>query len=144
MRNIKILITNINSVHIIKRFIERNKIQFNRNKLIEALYLNINFTLNNSKGCYIISYLIQKWGINSGIIFINVLLSNLEFFANRKQSLILIKKIMHICVKNFKLYMHYYNNNIYFIRNSCEYILLRNLKIYLSKVNSQTSFNKLV
>ena len=144
MRNIKILITNINSVHIIKRFIERNKIQFNRNKLIEALYLNINFTLNNSKGCYIISYLIQKWGINSGIIFINVLLSNLEFFANRKQSLILIKKIMHICVKNCKLYMHYCNNNIYFIRNSCEYILLRNLKIYLSKINSQTLFNKLV
>ena len=143
MSNIKILITNINGIHIIKRFIERNKIEYNRNKLIEALYLNINIILNNSKGCYIIFYLMKKWGINSGIIFINVLLSNLEYYVNKDQTVVLIKKLIYICLRNCKLYLRYCNGNVYVVYNSSEFIFLRNLKILFSKINNPALINKL-
>ena len=143
MSNIKILITNINGIHIIKRFIERNKIEYNRNKLIEALYLNINIILNNSKGCYILFYLMKKWGINSGIIFINVLFSNLEYYVNKDQTVVLIKKLIYICLRNCKLYLRYCNGNVYVVYNSSEFIFLRNLKILFSKINNPALINKL-
>lgn len=93
-KNIKKLLKSIHGFHIIKRLIEHNKNIFNKNKLIQVLYLNFNIILKNSKGCFIINYLIKKWGINSGIIIINELISNFEYFYNNKQSAILINKII--------------------------------------------------
>ena len=46
-KNIKQLLKNKNGVHIIKRLIKHNKTNFNRSKLIQALYLNIYKILNN-------------------------------------------------------------------------------------------------
>ena len=60
-KNIKQLLKNKIGVNMIKRLIEHNKTNFNRNKLIQALYLNIYKILNTSNGCYIIYYLIQNW-----------------------------------------------------------------------------------
>ena len=62
LKNIKKLLKNENGVNIIKRLIEHNKTNFNRNKLIQTLYLNIYKILDTSNGCYIIYYLIQNWG----------------------------------------------------------------------------------
>ena len=113
MNNIKILITNINGIHIIKRFI------------------------------YIIFYLMKKWGINSGIIFINVLFSNLEYYVNKDQTVVLIKKLIYICLRNCKLYLRYCNGNVYVVYNSSEFTFLRNLKILFSKINNPALINKL-
>ena len=135
-KNIKKLLKSINGFHIIKRLIQHNKIIFTRNKLIQVLFLNFNIMLKSSKGCYIIYYLIDKWGINSGIVFINELISNFEYYYNNnKESVILINKIILLCKKNCLLYMLYLNANMIDLSNCSEFIILKTLEILISKFN---------
>ena len=75
-----------------------------------------------------------KLGINFGIIFINILISNLEFFADNKQSSILISKILSICKDNILFYV-YKNVNINQIYNFKECIILRTLVLLIRKFN---------
>ena len=141
--SVKKLLKNINGVHIIKRLIEQNKNSFNRNKLIQALYSNINKIINTSYGCYIIYYLIKKWGINSGIIFINVLIYNFEFYANNKQSAILIYKVISICKDNLLLYLHD-NVNFNKVYNCNEFIILKILILLFLKLNIYNEVGKVL
>ena len=135
-KNIKKLLKWKNGFHIIKRLIQHNKIIFTRNKLIQVLYLNFNIMLKSSKGCYIIYYLMNNWGINSGIVFINELISNFEYYYNNnKESVILINKIILLCKKNCLLYMLYLNANMIDLSNCSEFIILKTLLILISKFN---------
>ena len=92
--------------------------------------------LKSSKGCYIIYYLMNNWGINSGIVFINELISNFEYYYNNnKESVILINKIILFCKKNCLLYMLYLNANMIDLSNCSEFIILKTLEILISKFN---------
>ena len=142
-KNIKKLLKNKNGVHVIKRLIEYNKKSFSRNKLIKALHSNIDKILNESNGCYIIFYLIKKWGIDSGIIFIKILISNFEFFANNEQSAILIYRIISICNDNILLYLRI-NPNINNLYKFNEYIILRILSLLISKINNNNGVRKIL
>ena len=142
-KNIKKLLRNKNGVYILKRLIEYNKNNFNRNKLIQTLHSNIDNILETSNGCYIIYYLIKKWGINSGFIFIKKLISNFEFFANIKQSSFLIYKISSLCKDNLLLYLQI-NPNVNILNNFNEYIILKILVLLILKLNNCNGVGKIL
>jgi len=142
-KNIKKLLRNKNGVYILKRLIEYNKNNFNRNKLIEVLYTNIYNILETSNGCYIIYYLIKKWGIDSGFIFINILISNFDFFANNKQSVFLIYKIYSLCKDNLLLYLRI-NPNINDLDDFIEFIILKIFTLLIFTHNSGNEVGKIL
>ena len=143
-KNIKKLLKDKNGVNIIKRLIEHNKNSSNRNKLKQALlHSSIFKILNSYNGSYIIYYLIKNWGIDSGIIFIKILISNFEFFANNKQSAILIYKIISFCRDNLLIYLHNNAivNNFY---NYKEFIILKILTLLIYRLNNSNGEGKIL
>ena len=143
-KNIKKLLKDKNGVNIIKRLIEHNKNSSNRNKLKQALlHSSIFKILNSYNGSYIIYYLIKNWGIDSGIIFIKILISNFEFFANNKQSAILIYKIISFCRDNLLIYLHN-NASVNNFYNYKEFIILKILTLLIYRLNNSNGEGKIL
>ena len=75
----------------------------NRSKLVEAFYPNLLEISKSSSGSYIIQYLIEQWGIDTGLKLIHFCILNFEAFAINKHSANLINKIILICLKRNSL-----------------------------------------
>ena len=131
--NIEKLLQNPNGLNVIKRIISFNKIKNNRIKLLEAFYPNIHTLLISLNGSNIIYYLLESWDIDIGINFVNILLSNFEFFSTNKYSSKLIYKIIKLY--NNKSFTYNYYTNLSSIINLKELIILNNFKRILFQPN---------
>ena len=131
--NIEKLLQNPNGLNVIKRIISFNKIKNNRIKLLEAFYPNIHTLLISLNGSNIIYYLLESWDIDIGINFVNILLSNFEFFSTNKYSSKLICKIIKLY--NNKSFTYNYYTNLSNIINLKELIILNNFKRILFEPN---------
>jgi hypothetical protein len=118
---------------VIKRIISFNNIKSNRIKLLEALNPNIYSILRSLNGSNIIYYLLESWDIDIGINFVNILLSNFEFFSTNKYSSKLIYKIIKLY--NNKSFTYNYYTNLSSIINLKELIILNNFKRILFEPN---------
>jgi hypothetical protein len=143
--NIEKLLQNPNGLNVIKRIISFNKIKNNRIKLLEAFYPNIHTLLISLNGSNIIYYLLEDWGIDIGINFVNILLSNFEIFSTNKYSSKLIYKIIQLCINKCSLSLSIYNNNNRNLSNFInlnEQIILNNFKAILFEPNKISNIYK--
>ena len=81
--------------------------------------------------------------IDSGIIFIKILISNFEFFANNKQSAILIYKIISFCRDNLLIYLHN-NASVNNFYNYKEFIILKILTLLIYRLNNSNGEGKIL
>ena len=143
--NIEKLLEDLNGVYVIKRMISFIQDINNKRELIEALYTNIHLILKTSNGCYIIYYLLEQWGIDIGINFVNILISNIETFSENKYTTDLIYKILLICTKRYTFdeyhndinisTIHSYNNELMILKTFKELLFDPNKlsKVYPNK-----------
>ena len=142
--NIQKLLQDSNGINVIKRIISFKNIKSNRIKLLEALNPNIYSILRSLNGSNIIYYLLEDCGIDIGINFVNILLSNFEIFSTNKYSSKLIYKIIQLCINKCSLSLSIYNNN----RNLSnfvglnEQIILNNFKAILFEPNKISNIYK--
>ena len=125
--NIEKLLQDSNGINVIKRIISFNNIKSNRIKLLEALNPYIYSLLRSLNGNNIIYYLLENWGIDIGINFVNILLSNFEIFSTNKFSSKLIYKIIQLCINKCSFSLSVYNSK--------ELIILKNFKAILFEPN---------
>ena len=142
--NIEKLLQDSNGINVIKRIISFNNIKSNRIKLLEALNPNIYSILRSLNGSNIIYYLLEDWGIDIGINFVNILLSNFEIFSTNKYSSKLIYKIIQLCINKCSLSLSIYNNNrnLSNFINLNEQIILNNFKAILFEPNKISNIYK--
>ena len=142
--NIEKLLQDSNGINVIKRIISFNNIKNNRIRLLEALNPNIYSILRSLNGSNIIYYLLEDWGIDIGINFVNILLSNFEIFSTNKYSSKLIYKIIQLCINKCSLSLSIYNNNrnLSNFINLNEQIILNNFKAILFEPNKISNIYK--
>ena len=142
--NIQKLLQDSNGINVIKRIISFNNIKSNRIKLLEALNPNIYSILRSLNGSNIIYYLLEDWGIDIGINYVNILLSNFEIFSTNKYSSKLIYKIIQLCINKCSLSLSIYNNNrnLSNFINLNEQIILNNFKAILFEPNKISNIYK--
>ena len=139
--NIEKLLQDSNGINVIKRIISFNNIKNNRIRLLEALNPNIYSILRSLNGSNIIYYLLEDWGIDIGINFVNILLSIFEIFSTNKYSSKLIYKIIQLCINKCSLSI-YNNRNLSNFINSKELIILNNFKAILFEPNKISNIYK--
>ena len=140
--NIEKLLQDSNGINVIKRIISFNNIKINRIKLLEALNPNIYSILRSLNGSNIIYYLVENWGIDIGINFVNILLSNFEIFSTNKYSSKLIYKIIQLCINKCSLTIYKNNRNLSNFINLNEQIILNNFKAILFEPNKISNIYK--
>ena len=134
-QNIDRLLCSLNGVHVLKRIIYFNKEKCNKTKLIEALLPNIYSFLQSYNGSYILCYLFEQWGIDIGIKIVDIIISNFEFFATKKNSVNAICKILQICINKIILSVHYNNSNLSILNYYNEILIMKTLKAFLFEPN---------
>ena len=135
--NVNILCKDLKGISVIKRLICFNNDENNRSKLVDALYDNCLEIVKTSSGSYILQFLLEEWGLNTGIKLIFFSIYNFEIFAKQKHGANFINKIIILCLKKYKVNRYFGNvQNIVFIKN--EMIIINSLK------NIIFDFNKII
>ena len=78
--NVNILCKDLKGISVIKRLICFNNEESNKNKLVDALYDNCLEIVKTSSGSYILQFLLEEWGLNTGIKLIFFSIYNFEIF----------------------------------------------------------------
>ena len=126
--NVNNLCQDLKGISVIKRLISFNKEKINRVKLVEAFFPNILEISKSSSGSYIIQYLIEQWGIETGLKLIHFCILNFEAFAINKHSANLINKILLICLKRNSVIRSFSNSSNINIMNFNEIFIINALK----------------
>ena len=135
--NVNILCKDLKGISVIKRLICFNNDENNRSKLVDALYDNCLEIVKTSSGSYILQFLLEEWGLNTGIKLIFFSIYNFEIFAKQKHGANFINKIIILCLKKYKVNRYFGNvQNVVFIKN--EMIIINSLK------NIIFDFNKII
>ena len=135
--NVNILCKDLKGISVIKRLICFNNDENNRSKLVDALYDNCLEIVKTSSGSYILQFLLEEWGLNTGIKLIFFSIYNFEIFAKQKHGANFINKIIILCLKKYNVNRYFGNvQNIVFIKN--EMIIINSLK------NIIFDFNKII
>ena len=135
--NINILCKDLKGISVIKRLICFNNDENNRSKLVDALYDNCLEIVKTSSGSYILQFLLEEWGLNTGIKLIFFSIYNFEIFAKQKHGANFINKIIILCLKKYNVNRYFGNvQNVVFIKN--EMIIINSLK------NIIFDFNKII
>ena len=136
-QNVNILCKDLKGISVIKRLICFNKEENNRSKLVDALYDNCLEIVKTSSGSYILQFLLEEWGLETGIKLIFFSIYNFEIFAIQKHGANFINKIIILCLKKFSQNRYFANvQNDVFIKN--EMIIINSLK------NIIFDFNKII
>ena len=136
-QNVNILCKDLKGISVIKRLICFNKEEKNRSKLVDALYDNCLEIVKTSSGSYILQFLLEEWGLETGIKLIFFSIYNFEIFAIQKHGANFINKIIILCLKKFSQNRYFANvQNDVFIKN--EMIIINSLK------NIIFDFNKII
>ena len=135
--NVNILCKDLKGISVIKRLICFNNDENNRSKLVDALYDNCLEIVKTSSGSYILQFLLEEWGLNTGIKLIFFSIYNFEIFAKQKHGANFINKIIILCLKKYNVNRYFGNvQNVVFIKN--EMIIINSLK------NIIFDFNKII
>ena len=136
--NVNILCKDLKGISVIKRLICFNNEENNRIKLVNAIYDSCLEIVKTSSGSYILQFLLEEWGINTGIKLIFFSINHFEFFACHKHGVNFINKIIILCLKKLSLNKYAQNstNNIILIKTAL--IIINALK------NLIFDFNKIV
>ena len=140
--NVRILCKDLKGISVIKRLISFNMDKNNRSKLVEAIYPNFLEISKSCSGSYIIQYLIEQWGIDTGLKLINFCILNFETFAISKHSAILINKIILICLKRNSLIRSFSTVNNMNIMNCNEIFIINALKRIILEPNKVINLYK--
>ena len=136
--NVNILCKDLKGISVIKRLICFNNEESNKNKLVDALYDNCLEIVKTSSGSYILQFLLEEWGLDTGIKLIFYSIYNFEIFAGQKHGANFMNKIIILCLKKCSINNRYFGNvqNMVFIKN--EMIIINALK------NLIFDFNKII
>ena len=136
--NVNILCKDLKGISVIKRLICFNNEESNKNKLVDALYDNCLEIVKTSSGSYILQFLLEEWGLDTGIKLIFYSIYNFEIFASQKHGANFMNKIIILCLKKCSINNRYFGNvqNMVFIKN--EMIIINALK------NLIFDFNKII
>ena len=136
--NVNILCKDLKGISVIKRLICFNNEENNRIKLVNAIYDSCLEIVKTSSGSYILQFLLEEWGINTGIKLIFFSINHFEFFACHKHGVNFINKIIILCLKKLSMNKYAQNstNNIILIKTAL--IIINALK------NLIFDFNKIV
>ena len=136
--SVNILYKDLKGISVIKRLISFNKEEKNRIKLVDALYDNCLNIIKTSSGSYILQFLLEEWGLDTGIKLVFFSIYNFETFARYKHGANFINKIIILCLKKLSLNKYAQNstNNIILIKTAL--IIINALK------NLIFDFNKIV
>ena len=135
--NVNILCKDLKGISVIKRLICFNNDENNRSKLVDALYDNCLEIVKTSSGSYILQFLLEEWGLNTGIKLIFFSIYNFEIFAKQKHGANFINKIIILCLKKYNVNRYFGNvQDVVFIKN--EMIIINSLK------NIIFDFNKII
>jgi hypothetical protein len=140
--NVRILCKDLKGISVIKRLISFNMDKNNRSKLVEAFYPNLLEISKSSSGSYIIQYLIEQWGIDTGLKLIHFCILNFEAFAINKHSANLINKIILICLKRNSLIRSFSTVNNMNIMNCNEIFIINALKGIILEPNKVINLYK--
>ena len=126
--NVNILCKDLKGISVIKRLICFNNEESNKNKLVDALYDNCLEIVKTSSGSYILQFLLEEWGLDTGIKLIFYSIYNFEIFAGQKHGANFMNKIIILCLKKCSINNRYFGNvqNMVFIKN--EMIIINALK----------------
>ena len=135
--NVNMLCKDLKGISVIKRLICFNKEENNKMKLVNALYDSCLEIVKTSSGSYILQFLLEEWGIDTGIKLIFFSIYNFEFFACHKHGVNFINKIIILCLKKLSLAKT--------IGNNTNIILLKTAMIIINALkNLILDFNKIV
>ena len=137
--NVNILCKDLKGISVIKRLICFNNKENNKMKLVNALYDSCLEIVKTSSGSYILQFLLEEWGIDTGIKLIFFSIKNFEFFACHKHGVNFINKIIFLCLKILSLnkYVENSTNNILLIKTAMIIInALKNLILDFNKIIS--------
>ena len=137
--NVNILCKDLKGISVIKRLICFNNKENNKMKLVNALYDSCLEIVKTSSGSYILQFLLEEWGIDTGIKLIFFSIKNFEFFACHKHGVNFINKIIFLCLKILSLnkYVENSTNNILLIKTAMIIInALKNLILDFNKIVS--------
>ena len=137
--NVNILCKDLKGISVIKRLICFNNKENNKMKLVNALYDSCLEIVKTSSGSYILQFLLEEWGIDTGIKLIFFSIKNFEFFACHKHGVNFINKIIFLCLKILSLnkYIENSTNNILLIKTAMIIInALKNLILDFNKIVS--------
>ena len=135
--NVNILCKDLKGISVIKRLICFNNKENNKMKLVNALYDSCVEIVKTSSGSYILQFLLEEWGIDTGIKLIFFSIKNFEFFACHKHGVNFINKIIFLCLKKLSLnkYVENSTNNILLIKTAMIIInALKNLILDFNKI----------
>ena len=135
--NVNMLCKDLKGISVIKRLICFNKKENNKMELVNALYDSCLEIVKTSSGSYILQFLLEEWGIDTGIKLIFFSIYNFEFFACHKHGVNFINKIIILCLKKLSLAKT--------IGNNTNIILLKTAMIIINALkNLILDFNKIV
>ena len=135
--NVNILCKDLKGISVIKRLICFNSEEKNRMKLVNAIYDSCLEIVKTSSGSYILQFLLEEWGIDTGIKLIFFSINNFEFFASHKHGVNFVNKIIILCLKKLSLnnYVENNTNNIILIKTAIIIInALKNLILDFNKI----------
>ena len=135
--NVNILCKDLKGISVIKRLICFNNEENNRIKLVNAIYDSCLEIVKTSSGSYILQFLLEEWGIDTGIKLIFFSINHFEFFACHKHGVNFINKIIILCLKKLSLNKYAQNstNNIILIKTALIIInALKNLILDFNKI----------
>ena len=134
--NVNILCKDLKGISVIKRFICFNCDNNNRMKLVDSLYDICSEVVKTSSGSYILQFLIEEWGLNTGIKLILYSIYNFEFFAGHKHGANFINKIIILCLSKINVNRYFINEqNAKNIKAAMAIInALKNLILDFSKI----------
>ena len=135
--NVNILCKDLKGISVIKRLICFNNEENNRIKLVNAIYDSCLEIVKTSSGSYILQFLLEEWGIDTGIKLIFFSINHFEFFACHKHGVNFINKIIILCLKKLSMNKYAQNstNNIILIKTALIIInALKNLILDFNKI----------
>ena len=134
--NVNVLCKDLKGISVVKRLICFNSDNNNRMKLVDALYNNCLEIVKTSSGSYILQFLIEEWGLNTGIKLIFYSIYNFEFFAAHKHGANFINKIIILCLSKISVNRYFINEQNMIIIKTAMVIInaLKNLILDFSKI----------
>ena len=134
--NVNILCKDLKGISVIKRLISFNKEEKNRIKLVDALYDNCLNIIKTSSGSYILQFLLEEWGLDTGIKLVYFSIYNFETFARYKHGANFINKIIILSLKKCSINRFFVNgSNLVFVKTAIIIInALKNIILDYNKI----------
>ena len=96
LNNLKILITDCNGICVIKKFINSNKSEVIKKKILEELTFNGLEYIQSPFGNYAVQHILQEWGFDTCYELVDIILKNVYSLSMQKFSSNVIEKFLEL------------------------------------------------